>query len=302
MGRDNNLAIGAALVAASAITWSFGGAIAREIETADPWIIVFWRAFWGGAFLIAFMLWRDGPRGTIALFRNMGWPGIGVACCFATASTLFIVALQVTTVANILLLQSGVPLVAALIAWLLFREAVALPTWIAIAAVITGVVIMVSDSLTGRVSPLGSALSVVVALAFAGATVITRRFAHVRMAPACCVATMISVAISAVLASGYAVSLKDMGLLFTFGALNLGLGFVFFTMGVRRVPASIGALIGTLETVLGPLWVWLVHDEVPSFRTLLGGAIILGALVAHLLWQLVKQGRPEAVTTKAVGP
>jgi drug/metabolite transporter (DMT)-like permease len=302
MGRDTNLVVGAALVAASAITWSFGGAIAREIETHDPWIIVFWRALWGGAFLMAFMLWRDGSRGTIALFRNMGWPGIGVACCFATASTLFIVALQVTTVANILLLQSGVPLVAALIAWLIFREKVGRATWIAIAAVITGVIIMVSDSLTGAVSPLGSVLSVIVALAFSGAVVITRRFAHVRMAPACCLATMISTCVAALLASGYAVTFKDMGLLFTFGALNLGLGFVFFTLGVRRVPASIGALIGTLETVLGPLWVWLAHDEVPSFRTLLGGAIILLALVAHLLWQLIKRDEPEAVTSNAVGP
>ena len=204
---------------------------------------------------------------------------------------------QVTTVANILLLQSSVPLVAALIAWLIFREMVGRATWIAIAAVITGVVIMVSDSLTGAVSPLGSALSVIVALAFSGAVVITRRFAHVRMAPACCLATMISTCVAALLASGYAVTLKDMGLLFTFGALNLGLGFVFFTLGVRRVPASIGALIGTLETVLGPLWVWLAHDEVPSFRTLLGGAIILLALVAHLLWQL--KGRRAGERSRA---
>ncbi|MGE3831719.1 MAG: EamA family transporter, partial [Parvibaculaceae bacterium] len=87
MGRDRNMAVGAALVAASAITWSFGGPIAREIATSDPWIIVFWRASWAAVFLILFMLLRDGFKGTIALFRNMGWPGIGVACSFATAST-----------------------------------------------------------------------------------------------------------------------------------------------------------------------------------------------------------------------
>lgn len=302
MGRDRNMAVGAALVAASAITWSFGGPIAREIATSDPWIIVFWRASWAAVFLILFMLLRDGFKGTIALFRNMGWPGIGVACSFATASTTFIIALQITTVANILLVQSGVPLVAALMAWLIFREHVALPTWIAIAAVIAGVVIMVSDSLTGRVSPLGSVLSVVIALAFAAGVVITRRFAHVRMAPACCLGTIISASAAAILASGYAVTFRDMGLLFTFGALNLGLGFVFFTTGVRRLPASIAALISTLETVLGPIWVWFTHDEVPSFRTILGGAIILAALVAHLLWQLLGRGEPEAVSSTAVGP
>ena len=302
MGRDRTMAVGAVLVALSAITWSFGGPIAREIATPDPWTIVLWRALWAAGFLILFMLLRDGFAGTVALFRGMGWPGIAVACSFATASTTFIVALQITTVANILLVQSGVPLIAALMSWLVFREHVAGATWIAIAAVILGVVIMVSDSLTGRVSPLGSALSVIIALAFAAGTVITRRYAHVRMAPACCLGTLISASLAAMLASAYAVSTRDMGLLFTFGALNLGLGFVFFTTGVRRVPASIAALISTLETVLGPIWVWLTHDEVPSFRTVLGGAIILLALIAHLLWQLLKRGEPEAVTTKAVGP
>ncbi|TIP31817.1 MAG: EamA family transporter, partial [Mesorhizobium sp.] len=83
---------------------------------------------------------------TLRLFRDMGMPGLGVAFCFATASTSFIVALAYTTVANILLMQAGVPLLAALLAWLLFRERVSQATWIAIAAVIAGVAIMVSES------------------------------------------------------------------------------------------------------------------------------------------------------------
>jgi drug/metabolite transporter (DMT)-like permease len=76
-----------------------------------------------------------------------------------------------------------------------------------------------------------------------------------------------------------------MALLFAFGALNLGLGMVLFATGARLVPAAIAALIGTTEPVLGPLWVWLIHDETPSRATLLGGAIIVLALLSHLLWQ-----------------
>ena len=108
--------LGILLVAGSAITWSFGGAIARFITVEDHWTIVFWRALFAAAFLLTFMLLRDGPRGTLALFRNMGLPGLGVALCFAIASTSFVVALQHTTVANILLMQAGVPLIAALLA------------------------------------------------------------------------------------------------------------------------------------------------------------------------------------------
>ena len=89
--------LGILLVAGSAVTWSFGGAIARFITLSDSWAIVFWRASFAATFLIAFMLWRDGARGTLSLFRNMGWAGMGVALCFAIASTSFIVALAHTT-------------------------------------------------------------------------------------------------------------------------------------------------------------------------------------------------------------
>ena len=77
----------------------------------------------------------------------------------------------------------------------------------------------------------------------------------------------------------------DAALLFVFGALNLGLGMALFVSGVRLLPAAIGALIGTVEPVLGPIWVWLVHGEVPGERTLIGGAVVVLALVLHLAWQ-----------------
>src|SRR5690606_25311878 len=125
-------------------------------------------------FLLAYMGWRDGPRGTLTLFRGMGLPGIAVSLCFAVASTCFVIALGYTTVANIVLMQAGTPLIAALLAWLLFRERVTRATAIAIAAVILGVAIMVSDSLGGKVSPIGDGLALTIAVVFACATVITR--------------------------------------------------------------------------------------------------------------------------------
>ncbi|TIW32546.1 MAG: EamA family transporter, partial [Mesorhizobium sp.] len=109
--------LGMLLVFLSALMWSFGGTIARFIDITDNWTIVFWRSLWAVAFLLCFMAWRDGWRGTLKLFRGMGLPGLAVAICFATASTSFIVALSYTTVANILLMQAGVPLLAALLAW-----------------------------------------------------------------------------------------------------------------------------------------------------------------------------------------
>jgi drug/metabolite transporter (DMT)-like permease len=241
------------------------------------------------------MLWQNGRKATVALFLVMGWPGVGVAACFAMASTCFVVALAYTTVANVLLLQAGVPLIAALMAFVFFRERVPRATWIAIAAVISGVAVMVSESFGGNVSPIGDGLALMVALAFATATVVTRRHAHVAMMPAVCLGTVIAACVSATQVGGFAVGVTDGALLFGFGALNLGLGLAMFVTGVRRLPAAVAALIGIAEPVLGPLWVWLIHHEIPSQRTILGGAVVFVALVAHIVWQL-RQPRPETPT------
>jgi drug/metabolite transporter (DMT)-like permease len=286
---------GLLLVFGSAVAWSFGGAIARYLSVADSWTVVFWRSVAAAIFLLAVMLWREGWQGTRKLFLAMGLPGLCVGLCFAIASSTFVMAMQYTTIANILLMQAGVPLIAALVSFLVFRERVDGATWVAIAVVILGVAIMVSESLTGKVSPMGDGLSLLVALAFAGATVITRRHAQVGMMPAVCTGTIMAGAAAASLMGNAVVSPGNAALLFVFGALNLGLGMALFVRGVRLVPAALAALIGVAEPVLGPLWVWLVHGEVPNARTLLGGAVVFLALLGHLGWQFRQQRQSPAM-------
>lgn len=284
---------GALLVFGSAAVWSFGGAIARYLSVTDSWTAIFWRSVCAALFLLGFMLWREGGAGTVRLFRAMGWAGVGVGLCFATASTCFVVALGYTTVANILLMQAGAPLFAALAGAVLFRERIGVPTWLAIVAVIVGVGIMVSNSIAGRVSPVGDGLALLMSVAVAGATVLTRRHANVGMMPAVFLGTVIAATVGGVMAGQWQVSAADAGLLFVFGALNLGLGMALFVTGVRLLPAALAALIGTFEPVLGPVWVWLVHGEVPGQRTLIGGAVVILALVLHLAWQF-RQNNPAA--------
>lgn len=283
---------GAALVFLSALLWSLGGAIARYIDAADPWAVIFWRSLWATAFLIAYMFWRDGWRGTVRMFRDMGLPGLAVAACFATASICFVVALSYTTVANILLIQAGVPLIAALFAWIALREAVSGGTWVAIFFVIVGVGVMVSETLGGSVSPIGDGLALAITCALATATVITRRFSNVRMTPATCLGTVFAALIALTQASSLAVSAHDMAFLFAFGVINLGLGLACFATGARLIPAAMAALLGTFETILGPVWVWLAHAEVPSGRTLIGGAIVFAALLVHIAREFRRHSQP----------
>lgn len=274
---------GVLLVAFAAMVWSFGGTIARFITATDPWTVVFWRALFASSFLLVFMLWRDGPQATVRMFRGMGWAGLLVACCFGTASSCFVLALQYTTVANILLTQAAAPLFAALLAWLVFGERVNAAAWAAIAAVIVGVAIMVSSSFSGEVSPIGDGLALVIAIVFSVAIVTTRHHPEVRMTPAVCLGTAMAMVLAFLLSGSIAVSVQDVGWLVLFGAVNLGAGLAMFVTGARLIPAALAALVSTLEPVLGPVWVWLIHGEVPGTRTLIGGAIVFAALFLHIL-------------------
>ena len=282
---------GVLLVFLSAFVWSTGGMIARFIQIDDIWTVVFWRSLFSALFLLAFLVLRDGRRGAAAQFRAMGLPGVAVGLCFTSASICFVQAIAHTTVANVMLMNAGVPLIAALMGWLLFRERVSRATWGAIAAVLCGVAIMVSGSLLGGVSisPVGDMLALAVACSFALATVITRRFSTVRMTSGVCFGTIVAALIAWTQSGPITVSAGDYSLLFAFGALNLGLGMALFASGARLIPASVAALLGTFETIAGPIWVWLIHGEVPSARTLIGGAVVLAALIVHIALQFQRQ-------------
>lgn len=273
---------GILLVAGSALAWSFGGAIDRYIDLTDTWTVVFWRSVWACAFLTAFLVFRDG-KNALNAFRTMGWPGVVVALCFMTASISFVQAIAYTTVANVILINAAVPLIAALIARIFLGEIINGATWAAIAAVIAGVAIMVSDGTGETGSLIGILLALLITFVFAIATVVTRRHAGVRMTPAVILATALAAMLAASQASGFEVSGRDMTWLFAFGALNLGLGMALFVTGARLIPSALAALLGTLETVLGPVWVWLIHGEKASLMTVAGGSIVVAALVAHLV-------------------
>ncbi len=285
---------GAAMVFGSAFFWSFGGAIARFLAMDDSWAVIFWRCLFASVFLFIFMLFRDGLKGTLLLFRNMGWPGLVVALSFTTATTSFIVAIHYTTVANVVLIQAGVPLFAALASWIFYRERISRLTWVAIGMVILGVAVMMSKSLDGSISPIGDTLALTIALVFAATTVLTRRFPDVRMTPAACAGGLVASLIASTQAITLAVTPEQFGILYVFGVFNLGLGMVLFVTGARLVPSALAALLGTAETMLSPLWVAIFNGEIPDIRAIIGGTMILVALIGYLSAEFRRQQKIAA--------
>jgi drug/metabolite transporter (DMT)-like permease len=269
---------GVVLVAAAALCWSTGGLLARLVDT-DPWTTVFWRSIFTAAFLLVVIFIQE--RGSAwPQIRGMGWPGVAMALCFAIASTCFINAVARTTVANTLVIQSTSPFIAALLGWAWMGERVQRRSWIAMAAALAGATVMASHS-WGAGSITGDFLALITAIAFAGATVIVRRHRHLRMTAAAGLASVFSAIFAWRPARPLDVAPDDLALLALFGAAQLGLGLVMFMAGARLIPVAEASLIGVLESVLGPVWVWLALGETPAPAALLGGAIILTALVVH---------------------
>jgi drug/metabolite transporter (DMT)-like permease len=273
---------GALLVAAAACCWSSGGLIARLVAT-DPWTTSFWRGLSSGLFLAA-VLWlraRDGrpPR--------IGWPTVGFACSIALASTCFLLALARTSVANTLVVMSIGPYLAGLLGWLLLGERVPARSWLTMAVTVAGTAIMVSGSwAAGTIG--GDLLAVAMAASFATGVVVVRANPDVSMAPAAALGALLAAALAWPFAAPLSASGRDLALLASFGVGQFAAGFLLFTAGAPRIPVAEASLLGLLEVVLGPLWVWLFLGERPGPWTLLGGGIVLVAVVTHAALDLAR--------------
>jgi drug/metabolite transporter (DMT)-like permease len=145
---------------------------------------------------------------------------------------------------------------------------------------------MVSGS-WGHGALVGDLLAVAMAASFATATVLIRRHPDIPMAPAAALATAIAALVALPQADPLVAAPRDLALLALFGVGQFGVGFLLFTTGARLIPVARSALLGMLETVLGPLWVWLLLSEEPGAATLAGGALILVALLANTVAEIV---------------
>jgi drug/metabolite transporter (DMT)-like permease len=282
---------GALLVAGAAMCWSSGGLITRLVSTS-PWTTSLWRSLFASLFL-AVVLWIVRGHGFFEQWLQVGRPILAVAACMALASTCFILSLAHTSVANTLILMSTGPYVAGLLGWMLLGERVAPRTWLTMGVALAGAVVMVSNSYA-RGALLGDLLAMVMAASFATATVLVRRHPQIQMAPAAVLATALTALVALPLAEPLATAPRDLALLAFFGIGQFGVGFLLFMAGARLIPAAQSSLIGMLETVLGPLWVWLVLGERPAPASLAGGALILAALLANTLVDLVTPRRVDA--------
>jgi drug/metabolite transporter (DMT)-like permease len=265
---------GRTYVALAAVAWSTAGVLQREL-TVDVATQVAGRALFAALGVFVYVAVTERGR-VLQAFRAIGRGGIAIVVLLGLSSAAFFIALNHAPVANVLFWQALAPIIAAALGTLL-GERVSRRTWLAMAVALAGVAVMVGGP--GGASLLGQALSALTAVSFAATLVITRHRREVSMAPATCLSQVLVFALAAPFADPSQASAQDVALLATLGIWQIGLGFVFLTIGGRLIPAGEVALITLLEVVLGPLWVWLFLGERPATATLLGGAVVLAAVL-----------------------
>lgn len=244
---------------------------------------VFWRGLLSGIVVLSgfFLLaGRDAP----ARLRKVGWSGLWVSLIFSTGTLCFIHSVTHTLVANTLFIASTSPVFAALISIVFLNEPVSRRTWGTIAATLAGIAVIASGSLGSEVGGSGghidgdlAALGAAIALAATFAIARAKRTSS--MVPATGLAGLFSAAIAACLAPTLAVPPEDWLWMALLGLVVAPGGFALLATGPRYLPAPDVSLLLLLEAVLGPLLVWLVLAEYPGGRTLLGGGIVLAAMV-----------------------
>jgi drug/metabolite transporter (DMT)-like permease len=180
------------------------------------------------------------------------------------------------------------PFFVALAGSLFLGERVARRTWLAIAVALLGIIAMFAEGLgAGRIA--GDLLALGVPVAFAANIIVLRRYrAQVDLVPAVMLAGIFSIALAAPLAWPFTPTTRDLVVLAIMGCVQLGAGCVLMTMASRHLSAGEIGLLALLETLLGPIWVWLGMGERPTDLALVGGLVVLGAIVANALYGLRK--------------
>jgi DME family drug/metabolite transporter len=195
-----------------------------------------------------------------------------------------IYAIQTTTVANAMFLFAAAPFLAAVLGWIILRESVRKATWVAMIFALIGIAVMVVNGVSA--GQLGGNLSAIVsACGFAIFTIALRWGKLEDMLPAVFLAGVFAIFVAGgvCLLGGYGfdVPVNDIAIALSLGVFQVGLGLAVFTIGSKVVPAAELALLSMTEVLLGPLWVWLFIGETVSFYTLIGGVILMLALVGN---------------------
>ena len=283
---------GPLLIFFGALSLSFGGLIVKSFEGATLWQILFWRSLFFSLTVLTFLIITYKSK-VLKSFHDSGLPGFIGGLILSIGFCGYVFAMYNTTVANTNFIISLQILFLAIFGFFFLKEKINLITLISIILAMSGVLLMVGNSLSpGELS--GNLAAFTMPITFAVLIMIVRKFPSVDMVPAQFVAGISSCLIGLSLSPTIMISSYDIFLGFLAGFFQIGFGFIFITIGARTTPSAMVGIIMLSESVLGPIWAFLFVNEIPSLYGLIGGAIILFAVLLQFYTLLKK---PKAIVS-----
>ena len=256
---------------------SWGGLIIRSFETQDMWQILLIRSFFFVITLIIFLVLTY-RKNTSEIVKRSGFPAIIAGLFLSLSFVAYIAAMSMTTVANVVFIISTQTIFLAIFGYLFLKEKISLKGFIAIFLALIGMIVMVGNSIN-QGTLLGNVISFAIPINFTILVMIIRKFPELDMIPAIFYSGIFSGIYGLFLSSSLTFSMNDIIMGFLLGVPQLAFGFICVTIGTKTTKALTVGLLMLLETIFAPIWVWIFLNEVPPSSVLIGGLIIILAVV-----------------------
>jgi len=284
---------GPLLIFMGACSLSFGGLIVKSFEGSTLWQILFWRSIFFSLTVLTFLI-ISYKKKLFASFYESGLPGFFGGIILSIGFCGYVFAMYSTTVANTNFIISTQVLFLAIFGYFFLKEKISAITLVSIILAISGVFLMVGNSLSpGEMS--GNIAAFSMPITFAILIILVRKFPKVDMVPAQFVAGISCCIIGFLLSEKIMISPHDIFLGFVAGFFQVGFGFIFITIGARTTPSAMVGIIMLSESILGPLWAFLFVAERPSFFTLIGGAIIFFSVLLQFYFLFYSNKKEKVI-------
>ncbi len=270
------------------VGWSLSGMFVRLMPGLDGWQINAWRGLWLALSLLVYLVLTHG-REIRAAFSSVPMPALVISSlCFAAGTTCYVSSLTLVNTAAVSVIGATSPLITALLSPWVTGERPHILSWVAALVAIIGMMVIAQHGIqVGNVA--GLILSICVPLTFALQTLLLRRYRNFDMMTTICIGGFLSFVAAGFAsfylgaASVFTVSSHDMMLLVAMGIVQLALPLIFYGWGAKSVPAVTLSLVAMLDAVFNPFWSWAFAGELPEASAVLGGAIILGAVLISVV-------------------
>ena len=255
---------------------SWGGFIVRLFEEASVWEMLFLRSFF---FLLALSLFLISiyKNKTIKIFKKAGFSGLIGGFVMSFSFVAFILAMNTTTVANVVFIISTQTMFLALFGFIYLKEKVSLIGSLSIFLAMSGILVMVGDSVSSG-SLFGNLVALAIPINFAVLVMIIRKYKNLDMVPAIFYSGIFSCLYGLILSESFSFTFHDIFMGFLLGVPQLALGFICITIGSRSTPSATIGLLMLSETLFAPIWVWIFLGEIPPLSVFIGGLVIILAI------------------------